>query len=308
MLAVLSDVPERPQEWGVEYKWDGMRVICYWDGAQLRIESRTQRNVTASFPEFRNLGSALGDCAVILDGEIVALDPRGRPNFTRMQRRMTAGPRQALRVAPEVPVNLFLFDVLYLKDRATMGFPYADRRHILESLALEHPRCQVPPSYIGEAEAMLEVARERGLEGIVAKRLTSVYEPGQRSKHWRKVKIINRQEFVVGGWSTERGRPDRIGSLLLGYYEKGELRYAGRVGSGLSDEEHRRLLECLRPLARPLSPFAGPVPPAHYAAPRLVAEVEYRRWFPGGYLQQTAYKGLRPDKPPEEVVREVKEV
>lgn len=308
MLGVLSDLPDEPKQWAFEFKWDGMRVISFWDGEKLRLESRTQRNITASFPEFRDLGQAIGDCAVMLDGEILALDQQGRPNFTLMQRRMTAGPAQAMRVAAEVPVVYYLFDVLFLNDREMISLPYTDRRAALAALELKHPRCQIPPSYVGEGEAMLEVARERGLEGVMAKRLTSLYQAGQRSPNWRKIKIVRRQEFVVGGWTTERNRPQRIGSLLLGYHdEDGQLRYAGRVGSGFSAEDHKRLVSLLSELERPISPFSGPVPLARYVAPRLVVEVEYRRWYPGGNLQQTAYKGLRPDKPAVEVIREQKE-
>jgi len=309
MLAVLGDLPDKQHLWAFEYKWDGMRVICYWDGTTLRLESRTQRNITASFPEFRNFGEAIGDCSVILDGEILALDRYGRPNFTLMQRRMTAGPHQAVRIAPDVPVVYYLFDILYIRDHQTMSLPYSERRRALEALELNHPHCQIPPSYVGEGDAMLDVARERGLEGVVAKRLTSPYEPGQRSPNWRKVKLIGRQEFVVGGWTMERNNPQRIGALLLGYYgENGQLQYAGRVGSGFSAEDHKRLLALLSELERPVSPFSGPVPAAHYIAPRLVVEAEYRRWYPGGYLQQTAYKGIRPDKRPSEVIREQKVV
>ncbi len=238
-----SDLPQQPNEWGFEFKWDGMRVLCYWDRRKLRLESRTQRNITASFPEFRDLGQAIGDCAVILDGEILALDRQGRPDFTLLQRRMTAGPQQALRVAAEVPVVYYLFDVLYIKDRETMSLPYTVRREALQGLEFKHARCQIPPSYSGEGESTLEVAQERGLEGVVAKRLSSLYQPGQRSPDWRKIKIVSRQEFVIGGWSTERHRPERVGSLLLGYFDdRGRLRYAGRVGSGFSAEDHQRLL------------------------------------------------------------------
>ena len=285
-----------------------MRVICYWDRRQLRLESRTQRNITASFPEFRDLGKAIGDCAVILDGEMLALDRQGRPDFALMQRRMTAGPQQALRVAVEVPVVYYLFDVLYVKDRETMSLPYTARREALQGLEFKHARCQIPPSYIGEGESTLEVAQERGLEGVVAKRLSSLYQPGQRSPDWRKVKIVSRQEFVIGGWSPERNRPERVGSLLLGYFDdQGRFQYAGRVGSGFSAEDHQQLLPLLAKIQTPLSPFSGPVPSAQFVIPQLVVEAEYRRWPSGGHLQQTAYKGLRLDKPATDVIREVKE-
>lgn len=308
MLAVLSDLPDKPDEWGVEYKWDGIRVICYWDSHRLKLESRNQREMTARYPEFRDLGKNFGECRVILDGEIVALDEKGRPDFSRLQRRMHVTPSQALIVAPKYPVSLFFFDVLYLNDRSTMEYPYSERREMLEGLNLQHPSCRIPPSYPGEGTAMLEVARELGLEGILAKRLTSPYQPGIRSANWRKIKLVTKQEFVIGGWTEEQHNANRIGALLLGYYdEDGLLHYAGRVGSGFSNEDHRLLLATLRPLERRVSPFTGPVPAGHFVAPRLVVDVEYRRWFPGGLLQQTSFKGLRTDKPATDVIREVKE-
>jgi len=309
MLAVLTaDLPAELEEWGVEFKWDGIRALCYWDGSRLRLESRNRSDITARYPEFGSLGRRLGECPVIFDGEIVALDAKGKPDFNRLQRRMHVNPSRAAGIAAQVPVYLYIFDLLYLNDRSTIELAYADRRELLETLEIDHPWCRVPPSYVGQGAEMLEAAHEIRLEGIIAKRLTSIYKPGERSPDWRKIKVVSRQEFVIGGWTPERRHPDRIGSLLLGYYDReGKLRYAGRVGSGFSDEDHRLLLSQLRALSRSLSPFADLVPAGHFIAPCLVAEVEYRRWPPDGLLQQAAYKGIRPDKPASDVVREGKE-
>lgn len=309
MLAVLDDaLPDDPQAWGFEFKWDGIRILSYWDTTHLRLETRSLQDTTVRYPELHDLGRVLGSCPVILDGEIVALDANGHPHFGLLERRMHVSPTRVAEVAARVPIWYFIFDILYLGTRSTLTTSYRDRRQMLDALPLAHPRCRISPCYPGEGQAVLAVARERGLEGVMAKRLTSPYAPGQRSPDWRKVKLVTEQEFVIGGWTEERHGPARIGALLLGYFDRqGYLRYAGRVGSGFSAETHALLLAQLRPLKRPHSPFVDAVPRAHFVAPCLVAEVAYRRWFPGGLLQQTAFKGLRPDKPATDVIREEKE-
>jgi bifunctional non-homologous end joining protein LigD len=185
---------------------------------------------------------------------------------------------------------------------------------MLEDLTLAGPSWQVTPSYVGRGAQMLDAARENHLEGIIAKRLDSPYEPGRRSPAWLKVKIIQRQEFVIGGWTSEStGLADRVGTMLLGYYDcEGKLHYAGHVGTGLSAADHAPLVRQFEVLASRTSPFVEKLPAArrggiriHYLRPQLVAEVEYRRWPEGGIVQQASFKGLRRDKSVREVVREV---
>ncbi len=313
MLALLSGLPTDAGNYGFEYKWDGVRALCYWDGTRIRFESRNLIDITPRYPELAGLGKSLKNRAV-LDGEIVALDPRGRPDFSLLQQRMgIADERAAAGMMEEIPIAYFLFDVLYLDRRSTMVLPYRERRALLEGLSLAGPNWRTTPCHRGEGAEMLEAAEKSGLEGVVAKRLTSLYEPGERSGAWRKIKTIKKQEFVIGGWVPEKGSfGSRVGALLLGYYEQGKggsgrrLCYAGSVGTGFSENDRLLLSRSLKPLGRRTSPFDGPAPrdDARYVTPELVAEIEYREWTPKGMLRQPSFKGMRFDKPADEVVRE----
>jgi bifunctional non-homologous end joining protein LigD len=314
MLAVLSELPSNQNSYGFEYKWDGVRAICFWDGKNLQLHSRNQLDITRRYPELSDLGAALGGTPAIIDGEIVALDDNSRPNFTRLQRRMHAeGADNIKRLSREVPAWYVLFDVLWANRRSTMELPYAQRREILEGLTISGPSWQMTPSHIGQGTAMLTAAKRNGMEGIVAKRLDSIYEQGRRSPSWLKIKVVFGQEFVIGGWIPENGeQSDRVGSLLLGYYDcpaKGkpsQLRYAGRVGTGYNAATHEMLTTRLKALTSRDSPFAEAVPKkdAIFVRPQLVADVEFRRWPEGGLVQQASFKGLRSDKSPKEVVKE----
>ncbi len=312
MFAVLSSMPAHAREWYFEYKWDGVRAICFWDGSYLRLESRNRIDITGTYPELQDMAKSLRGHTAILDGEIVALGRSGAPDFGLLQRRM--GLRRSLpsRQA-EVPISFMLFDLLYLDGRQLLEQPYRSRRKRLEELGLDGAAWKTPPSNRGEGEAMLRVARTKGLEGIMAKRPGGTYQPGRRSGDWLKIKIVQGQEFVVGGWMALKGDAGRgVGALLLGYYEpaKGPSRrrlvYAGKVGTGFTDEERMALKRRLAPLARSTSPFqtVADLPEAFFVKPQLVAEVEYRGWTPVGRLRQPSFKGLRTDKDPAEVIRE----
>jgi bifunctional non-homologous end joining protein LigD len=198
-----------------------------------------------------------------------------------------------------------VFDVLWLDGQSLIELPWMQRRDRLEELVLAGPAWLRSPAHIGEGEGMLASARQMELEGVVAKRLDSPYRPGARSPDWLKVKIVADDEFVIGGWVPEAGtRTGRVGSLLLGYYDaEKRLHFAGGVGTGFNDEDHRRLSPLLRSLAQSSSPFADRVPKAGalFVKPTLVAQVEYRRKGPEGILQQAAFKGLRIDKSAEEI-------
>jgi bifunctional non-homologous end joining protein LigD len=315
MLATLSaTLPLNLNDYGFEYKWDGVRALCYWDGRTLRLESRNQLDITRRYPELHVLADALGSRPAILDGEIVALDEHDRPSFPLLQNRMHVNDPGAIkRLVNEVPVRYLVFDLLYLDGKSVMERSYVHRRDLLEQLTLVGPSWQVPPAHVGEGAAMLQAAREQQLEGIVAKHVDSTYQPGRRSPDWLKIKVIARQEFVIGGWVPEGGHnTSRIGSILLGYYEpapggRGKaLRFAGGVGTGFNDRWHRTLSTTLKPLTRATSPFVDPVPKrdAIFVEPILVAEIEYRRWPAGGMVHQGAFKGLRMDKDARKVVRE----
>jgi bifunctional non-homologous end joining protein LigD len=310
MFAVASkDLPRDDEHWGYEMKWDGMRALLVVEGGRVSVTTRTGNDATARFPELRALGEALGQTEVVLDGEIVALDARGVPSFEMLQPRMHAGTAAAARkLVAERPVVCMLFDVLWLDGHSTCELPYRERRAVLERLSLTGPAWQTPPTTVGNGDAVLATARELGLEGVVAKRLDGTYQPGRRSDAWRKVKVTAGQELVVGGWLDGNGRLDgRLGSLLVGYHgSDGELRYAGRVGSGLDESRRLDLERRLAPLARDTSPFTHVprLPSPHWVAPELVVQVEFHEWTSAGILRAPRFKGLRDDKPAVEVVRE----
>jgi bifunctional non-homologous end joining protein LigD len=202
-----------------------------------------------------------------------------------------------------------IFDILWLDGRPLLDLPWLERRDRLEELELSGPAWLRSPAHVGRGADLLAAARAMKLEGIVAKHVDAPYRPGVRSPDWLKIKIVAEQEYVVGGWVPEGGtRTNRIGSLLLGYYDaQGRLRFAGGVGSGFDDEDHRTLTGLMRRLGVPTSPFADPVPKrgALYVKPETVVQIEYRRKGPEGIVQQAAFKGLRDDKHPREVTDEM---
>jgi bifunctional non-homologous end joining protein LigD len=312
MLAVLSTLPGEEDGWAYEIKWDGVRAIAYCETGRMRLESRTLRDITSHYPELRALAAELGSREVVLDGEIVAFDDEGTPSFERLQSRMNLGSEAAVRRRmADIPVTYMAFDLLYAGGRSLVDAPYTERRERLEELELDGPNWQTPACHRGEGEALLRLTEARGLEGLVAKRLDSRYLVGRRSRAWLKVKNTMRQELVVGGWLPGKGRRGgTLGALLVGYHEEADegspLRYAGRVGSGFTDEELDRLSAELEPLRASESPFEGRQPPkeAVFVEPRLVAEIDFREWTAARTLRAPVYKGLRPDKDPDEVVLE----
>ena len=310
MLARAGTLPPEDDRWAYEIKWDGVRALAYSRPGELALESRNLNNITDSYPEIAPLNRALSSHSAILDGELVAFDGEGRPSFAALQRRMHVSSRaQARRLTQGTPVTYMIFDLLWLDGHSLIALPYSERRELLDALELAGPSWQTPEHVLGGGSALLAASAEQHLEGILAKRLDSAYQPGQRSGAWIKIKTVGRQELVIGGWMPGRGmRSQRIGALLLGVHETGGvLRNVGRVGSGLSDAELERLSALLVPLQRPDSPFtAGPAAPrgAVFCEPRLVAEVEFTQWTAAGSLRHPTYKGLREDKDAADVVRE----
>jgi bifunctional non-homologous end joining protein LigD len=315
MMARTSTRPPRDEErWSFEVKWDGVRAIAYAQPGRLRLESRNLNEVTASYPEVRGLLEDLGMHEAVLDGEIVAFSPEGKPSFELLQRRMHVTSASAVRrLAGSIPVVYAIFDLLYLDGRSLMELPYRERREHLEELELGGRAWRVPAAHTGGGARLLEATKGQGLEGVVAKRLDSRYEPGRRSGAWLKVKNTLRQELVIGGWIPGEGRRStRIGALLMGYYRGRDLVYAGRVGTGFTESTLDDLATKLEPLRRKSSPFTGgaggdgirfPRGTA-FVEPSLVAEVEFREWTGEGVMRAPSFKGLREDKTPREVVLE----
>ena len=310
MLARATDAVPRPEaDWSFELKWDGVRAIAYARPGRLRLESRNQREITDSYPEVRGLVRDLGMHEAVLDGEIVAFDDTGGPSFERLQSRMHVASAAAIRrLQASIPVVYAIFDLLYLDGQPLLDVSYQERRERLERLGLGGSAWQVPAAHRGAGTSLLEATRRRGLEGIIAKRLRSPYEPGRRSGAWLKIKNRSSQEFVIGGWLPGEGRrTDRIGALLVGYYEDRELVFSGRVGTGFTERTLSELADRLGPLRTERSPFArGPAPPrgAVFVEPKLMAQVEFAQWTAEGVLRAPSFKGLCEDREPIEVVRE----
>jgi bifunctional non-homologous end joining protein LigD len=312
MFAQSGSLPPDDGTWALEMKWDGVRALAYCEGGEARLISRTGQDITATYPELRGLGAALAGRQALLDGEIVALGRSGWPDFEALAQRMhVSSATAAERLAARVPVTYLVFDVLHLDGRPLLAAPYHERRALLEGLAVHAARWQTPPSFTGVPGADVQaVSRQHGLEGVVAKRLESRYEPGRRSGSWRKIKNLYRQEAVVGGWRVGMGRREGlIGSLLVGVNGRAGLEYAGHVGTGFTDQTLEMLTGRLAPLRRATSPFATGVPREHargavWTEPRLVVEVAFTGWTREGRMRAASYQGLRTDKSPADVIRE----
>ena len=313
MLATAGTLPPAADDdaWAYEMKWDGVRAVVHVDGGRARTMTRNDRDVTRSYPEVSDLAESLGSRQVVLDGELVALDADGRPSFGLLQQRMhVTKAAQVAELVRRVPATYLVFDLLHLDGRSLLALPYDERRRQLESLALDGPRWQVPPAFAGRGADAVETSRSLGLEGVVAKRRTSTYEPGRRSRAWVKVKNVRAQEVVVGGWSPGKGgRAGRIGALLLGVPGESGLEYVGKVGTGFTGAMLDEIAARLARIERKTSPFAGELPrtdarDAVWVTPRHGGEVVFTEWTGEGRLRHPTWRGWRDDKAPADVVRE----
>jgi bifunctional non-homologous end joining protein LigD len=313
MLATLSTVPPPDDgRWALEFKWDGVRALAFVERGQVRLMSRTERDITVTYPELTGLGHATDRKQLLLDGEIVVFGEDGWPSFEGLQPRMhVSDASQARLLAGHNPVTYLVFDLLQMDGRPLLEQPYSARRVLLESLELAGTYWQTPPTFPGEDfAAVRDVSAGHGMEGVVAKRLDSRYQPGARTSDWRKIKNHLRQEAVVAGYKPGQGnRAGLVGSLLIGVNDDSGLIYAGHVGTGFNTETLHMLSERLEPLRRSSSPFDGPVPQMYartaiWVEPRLVIDVAFDRWTSAGRMRAPVYKGLRDDKNPEDVVRE----
>jgi bifunctional non-homologous end joining protein LigD len=308
MLATLgSETSLDPAvDWAFEMKWDGIRAIAEVDGGMLRLLTRNGNDVTAAYPELAEITDAVAAPAV-LDGEIVAMDSRGRPDFGRLQNRMNLTKRADIeRAVRDYPVHLLLFDMLEYDGERLLRLTYDERRARLIEVVRPTKRVQVPPAFDGSLDTAVRTSAELGLEGVMAKDRRSSYLVGRRSPSWVKIKHHLMQEVVVAGWKPGQGRrSDTVGSLLLGVPDVDGLRYVGKVGTGFSDKELDSITARLRSMEVAESPLHGIPRPdarnARWVTPELVAEVEFGEWTHTGRLRQPSWRGWRPDKNPDDV-------
>lgn len=307
MKAVLGELPHG-EGWAFELKWDGIRLQATThalaDARALTLRSISGRDVTSHYPELATLRDAVSTSAV-LDGEVVVFDG-DRPSFPRLQHRMHVADPLPTLVATH-PVVFIVFDLLALEGNSLLDLPYATRRRLLAELVEDGPAWRVPPASTSSGEALVELARDRGLEGVVAKQLDSRYEPGARSRQWIKIKVRRQQEFVVGGWLPGQGAlTGSIGSLLLGVHHDGRFECCGAVGSGLTDGDRQRLRAVLTPSEHcPFDPVPDLDRPPRWVEPDQVVEVGYGEWPEAGNIRHPVYLGLRTDHDPRQVVREL---
>ncbi|MFP3465738.1 ATP-dependent DNA ligase [Leifsonia sp. SIMBA_070] len=314
MLATLgsaADIADE-DEWAFEMKWDGIRAIAEIRGGRLRLTTRNGNDVTVTYPDLEGLVGLAGEHDLVLDGEIVTLNAQGRPDFGLLQTRMgLTRPADVQSALKRAPAHYMAFDVLEVDGQKHTRDPYDERRALLREV-LQPGRgdpVQVPPAFDGDLQHAIDSSRQLGLEGVMAKRRDGTYATGRRSRTWIKIKHHLTQEVVIGGWTPGNGRrANTIGALLLGIPDGDTLRYVGKVGTGFSDRALDDLTAKLARHERKTSPMEG-VPSAdargaHWVRPDIVGEVEFAEWTGPGRLRQPSWRGLRPDKQAEEVVRE----
>jgi bifunctional non-homologous end joining protein LigD len=310
MLAEAGHKPFVSADWRFEPKMDGVRTLAYVSTDTTVLRSRTGRDQTAQYPELSRLAEYVNALAAIIDAEIVAVDDGGVPSFERLQQRINiAGPREIERMRRIIPVSLFAFDLLWIDGEDLTSRPLEERRAALESIVTAEGPVRL--TYFTDAEGVrfFEAARDLGLEGVIAKRLGSVYQPGRRSKDWLKIKALNRQDCVVLGWTAGTGaRSSTFGSLLVGAYREGQLAWIGQVGTGYTDRVLAQLMLRLEELEASEPPIDDralrAVKGARWIRPELVCEVEFLQMTKAGKLRAPSFKGLREDKLPEDCILE----
>jgi bifunctional non-homologous end joining protein LigD len=319
MLATPTDGAFDDPDWLFEVKWDGYRVEAVLRDGRVRAWTRNRVDAGTYFPDLAGPADWIVAREAVVDGEVVALDPEGRPDFSLLQDRTglrgleaATGRRSRDAAAPTaderaaIPLAYMVFDLIHLDGSSLLEVPLEERKRLLRRVVRPHPLVHYASHVVGEGEAFMRAAAERGLEGIVAKRRASRYEPGRRSRDWLKIKLRREQELVVAGWLPGQGSHADLGSLIVAVNADGRLRHAGQVGSGISDVMRRHLLEAMQPLVRETSPLdpAPRLPGARWVEPRIVIRAEFAEWTTDGLLRQAAFKGIDVSKEPAAVVRE----
>lgn len=316
MLATLVDAPFDDEAWAFEPKWDGVRAIAICD-EDTRFISRNAKDITVAYPELHEINRRLVAINAMLDGEIVAMKD-GKPSFELLQSRMhVRNSKDIERLTKTTPVLYVVFDLIYLDGRSLIALPLEERRRLLESTLVPSESVQLSPWFRGTGISLFDAAKSQSLEGIVAKKLSSRYETGRRQKYWLKIKTIYDADLVIGGWiEGEGGRSGTIGSILLGAYREGELKYVGAVGTGFDTKSLALVKSKLADLEQDDPPFTrasikGEKPQlkhAHWVRPELVAIVEFRELTSANKLRAPSFKGLRDDFRPEECTLEQLEI
>src|SRR5580698_1029113 len=304
-LATLTDDRFSDPAWIYERKFDGERCLAFRDGARLRLMTRNQKQVTGTYPEIAEALEAQGATDFIVDGEVVAFDG-AQTSFSRLQRRLgVREPGPAL--VAEVPVYVYLFDVLWADGQDVRPRTLLERKTVLHDLLSFGGPLRYAEHRDTDGVAYYREACQLGWEGLIAKRADAPYRAG-RQRDWLKFKCLNGQEFVIGGYTDPQRSRQGLGALLVGYYDAdGRLAYAGKVGTGFTQATLLSLHESLSALERGTSPFAIGKPPhagVHWVDPRMVAQIEFAEWTSDALLRQPRFEGLRYDKDPAEVVRE----
>jgi bifunctional non-homologous end joining protein LigD len=306
MLATLVGGPFDDPDWLFEVKWDGFRVEAVVNGGGVRLWTRGEKDAAEwYFGPFLEPPTWIGAKQAVVDGEVIALDERGEPDFALLQARI-----KGRGVAAEpTPFVYEVFDLLQLDGRSLLDEPLEERRRLLASVLRADPRVRLSEHIEADGIAFFKAAQARGLEGIMAKDRRSPYVPGKRTDRWQKIKIRPEQELVVGGWVKGAGKAVDLGALLVGVYEDGGLRYAGKIGAGFTNTNREELLAAVAPLASDESPFEASVPraaarDAQWLRPELVIRAEFAGWTGDGLVRQAAYKGVELEKDPRKVIRE----
>ena len=310
MLATLVDKPFDDDHWLYEVKWDGYRAVAFLTENSVRLVSRNQNDLTPAYPELHDLPRWVKASKAVLDGEIVALDEQGRPSFGLMQQRtgVGEGARRIRRTRDDIPVLYYAFDLIYLDGYDVTQADLEVRKRLLRQIVQDTGLMRYSDHYIGQGTALFEVAAQRGLEGIVAKHRASCYEQ-KRSREWLKIKIVRRQECVIGGYTDPRGARENFGSLVLGLYDsEGRLIPVGQAGSGFTEQSHAQMWKRLHGLETSRDPFFGKIESdrrVHFVKPELVAEIRFTEWTHEGQsgavrMRAPVFQGLRLDKKPEE--------
>ena len=319
MLATLTEGAFDDPDWLFEVKWDGYRVQAVVRDGKTRLWTRKRVDAAAYFPDLARERDWIDAGQAIVDGEVVALDQDGRPDFSLLQDRTglrglqgsarsmeSDAPRKSREEREAIPLAYMAFDLLHLDGRSLVDAPLEDRKRVLRRVLRPHPVIRYASHVAREGRAFVGAAADRNLEGVVAKRRDSRYQPGRRTRDWLKIKLRREQEVVVVGWLPGQGTHKDLGSLIVAVNEDGQLRHAGQVGSGINARMRRDLLAALKPMEREVSPLAKPprLPKARWVEPQVVISAEFADWTSDRLLRQASFTGVVIDRDPSQVVRE----